>query len=182
MTVDAQTVGGPGNNGTGTTTGTPVTTMLVSSGANSLVDSFLRPTEHATTANTLPQHSHFTLPNTFLGGYYGIETSVQETTGTPLCVTCPNFVTVLSIPASLLTNTPFSSANSFSFTVTLLPWHAPVGYIPTGLYHDGTLIPMCSASPLGPSTHICLNSFTPGPGNGIVATGVADQNGRIAFG
>jgi hypothetical protein len=70
----------------------------------------------------------------------------------------------------------------FSFTITLRPNQAPNGYNPTGLYHDGTKIPMCSAHPLGPSTHICLNSFTPGPGNGIVATGVADQNGRIAFG
>jgi hypothetical protein len=89
---------------------------------------------------------------------------------------------VLSIPASLLANSPFSSANSFAFTVTLLPAGEPKGYNPIGLYHDGVLVPMCSSSPLSATTHICLDSFQVSKKNGIVATGEADQNGRIGFG
>ncbi len=62
---------------------------------------FAKGKEALETAATLLQHSKFTMPNTLLGGFYGVETSVQETTGTPLCDKCPAFVTLLDIPASL---------------------------------------------------------------------------------
>jgi hypothetical protein len=182
VSVDAKSQGNPGNNGTGTTTGDPVTTALISSAGNSLVDTYLRGTENATTAATLPQHSQFVMPNSLLGGVYGVETSVQEKTATPLCTKCPAFETVLGIPASLLGNTPFSATNPFTFTVTLLPAGVPAHYYPTGLYHDGVLIPNCSTSPLSATTHICVTSFTGNKYSGFVATGKADQNGRIGFG
>ena len=99
LTVDAQTNGNPGNNGTQTATGTPVTTALVSSAGNSLVKTFAKGKEALATSATLPQHSQFTMPNTLLGGHYGVETSVQRRRPmTPLCDDCPAFVTVLDIP------------------------------------------------------------------------------------
>jgi hypothetical protein len=182
VTVDAKSQGNPGNNGNGTTTGAPVNTVLVSSAGNSLVDSFLRGTETAATAATLPQHSEFVMPGSLLGGVYGVETSVQETTGEPLCTKCPTLVTVLSIPASVHAGSPFSFANPFTFTVTLLPAGVPAHYYATGLYHDGVLIPMCSDSPLSATVHICLDSFSGNKWVGFVATGEADQNGRLGFG
>ena len=181
-TVDAKSQGNPGNNGTGTTTGNPVTTQLVSSAGGSLLDTYLRGTENAATAATLPQHSQFVMPNSLLAGNYGVATSVEEKTATPLCAKCPAFETVLGIPASLLGNTPFSATNPFTFTVTLLPAGVPAHYYPTGLYHDGVLIPNCSTSPLSATTHICVTSFTGNKYSGFVATGKADQNGRIGFG
>jgi hypothetical protein len=186
LTVDAQTNGNPGNNGTQTTTGTPITTALVSSAGNSRVKTFAKEKEALATSATLPQHSKFTMPIALLGGHYGVETSVQEeTTDTPLCEDCPPFVTVLDIPESLAANPPFSKDNPFTFTVTLLPEGVPKFYDPTGLYHDGVLVPLCSASPLSATTHICLDQFlitkTKGK-DGFVATGKADQNGRIGFG
>jgi hypothetical protein len=181
VTVDAQTQGGSGNNGTTTTTGASVTTALISSAANSLVKTFAKGKEAVATSAALPQHSQFTMPNALLGGYYGIETSVEETTATPLCAKCPPYATVLSIPASLLASSPFSSANSFAFTVTLLPAGEPKGYSPTGLSHDGVQVPMCTSSPLSATTHMCLTSFEVSKKNGIVATGEADRNGRLGF-
>jgi hypothetical protein len=182
LTVDAQTQGDPGNNGTQTVTGTAVTTALVSSAGNSLVKTFAKGKEALATSAALPQHSQFTMPNDLLGGHYGVETSVQETTGTPLCEDCPVYVTILDIPDSLVATSPFSATNPFTFTVTLLPAGEPKHYSPTGLYHDGMLVPMCAASDLSATTHICLTSFQVSKKNGIVAAGRADQNGRIGFG
>jgi hypothetical protein len=182
VTVDAKTQGNPGNNGTGATVGDPVTTALVSSAGNSLVDTYLRGTENASTAATLPQHSQFVMPSSLLGGVYGVETSVKEQTATPLCSKCPGLETALSIPASLLGGSPFSATNPFTFTVKLEPAGVPHYYPATGLYHDGALIPMCSSSPLSATTHICLTSFSGNKWIGFVATGQADQNGRLGFG
>jgi len=182
VTVDAKSQGNPGNNGTGTTTGDPVTTVLTDSLGGSLFDSYLRGTENAATAATLPQHSQFLMPNSLLGGLYGVETSVQETAGHKICTNCPAFETELGIPASLLVNSPFSPTNFFTFTVTLLPSGVPAHYYPTGLYHDGVLIPNCSTSDLSATTHICVTSFTGNKYAGFVATGRADQNGRLGFG
>jgi hypothetical protein len=182
LTVDAQTQGSSGNNGTQTVTGTSVTTALVSSAGNSLVKTFAKGKEALATSATLPQHSVFTMPNALLGGHYGVETSVQETTGTPLCQDCPGFVTILDIPDSLVASSPFSPMNPFTFTVTLLPSGEPKHYSPTGLYHGGVLVPMCATSPLSATTHMCLTSFQVSKKNGIVATGQADQNGRLGFG
>jgi hypothetical protein len=182
VSVDAQSQGGSGNNGTQTVTGASVTTALVSPAGNSRVKTYARGKEAVSTSTTLPQHSLFTMPTSLLGGYYGVEISVQETTGTPLCSKCPAYVTQLDIPASLVASSPFSPVNAFSFAVKLLPAAQPPGYNPTGLYHDGALVPRCATSPLGPTTHICLNSFEVSNKNGILAAGVADQNGRIGFG
>jgi hypothetical protein len=183
VTVDAKTQGNPGNNGTGATVGDPVTTALVDSAGNSLVDTYLRGTENAATATTLPQHSKFVMPGSLLGGLYGVETSVKEQPATPLCPwKCPALETVLSIPASLLGSSPFSATNPFTFTVTLLPAGVPAHYPAHGLYHDGTLIPMCGSSPLSATTHICLTSFSGNSWSGFIATGKADQNGRLGFG
>ena len=181
-TVDAKSQGNPGNNGTGTTTGDPVTTVLTSSLGGALFDSYLRGTENAATSATLPQHSQVVMPNSLLGGNYGVETSVQEQSAPPLCTKCPGFETVLGIPASLVANSPFSATNPFTFTVTLLPSGVPAHYYPTGLYHDGVLIPNCTASPLSATTHICVTSFSGNKWSGFVATGKADQNGRLGFG
>jgi len=41
---------------------------------------------------------------------------------------------------------------------------------------------MCATSDLSATTHICLTGFQVSNKNGIVATGKADQNGRIGFG
>jgi hypothetical protein len=170
--------------------GDPVKTTLISSAGGSLIDTYLVKSESASTADSLPQHSDFEMPDSLLGGHFGVATSVQETTGTPLCSKCPRYVTVLTIPASVQANSPFSPTNPFTFKVTLLPAGIPYGYKPTGLYHDGVKIPKCSYSPLNGTTHICLTSFEssrPAHGNehgsgAIVATGKADQNGRIGFG
>jgi hypothetical protein len=58
----------------------------------------------------------------------------------------------------------------------------PAHYYAKGLYHDGVKIPKCSWSPLGEDTHICLTSFSGDKYHGFVATGQADQNGRLGFG
>jgi hypothetical protein len=162
--------------------GQPVKTTLVSSAGGSLASSYLRATEEVGTAETLPQHSEFVMPETLLGGAFGVATSVQEQAATPLCTKCPALETVLDIPASLQPDSPFSSTNPFTFTVTLLPAGVPKYYKPTGLYHDGVKIPKCSYSPLSETTHICLTSFSGDKYNGFVATGQADQNGRLGFG
>lgn len=182
-TVDAKSQGNPGNNGTGTTTGDPVTTVLISSMGGTLFDSYLRGTENAATSATLPQHSQFVMPTSLLGGLYGVETSVQEdTVGLP-CAHCPAFSTVLGIPASLLgPSSPFSPSNFFTFTVRLEPSGVPAHYYSTGLYHDGMLIANCTTSPLSATTHICVTSFSGNKYIGFTATGKADQNGRIGFG
>jgi hypothetical protein len=186
VTVDAQTQGGSGNNGTTTTTGTPVTTALVSSAENSRVKTYARKTETLATGTTLLQHSKFTMPSSLVGDPYGVETSVQEkatdTIDPPVCDKCPLFVTLLDIPASLTSTSPFSISNPFTFTVTLLPDGWPSGYVPTGLYHDGVLVPMCDATPLSSITTMCLTSFKAKKQTGIVAEGKAYQNGRIGFG
>ncbi len=122
------------------------------------------------------------MPDTLLGGAFGVATSVQEQTATPLCENCPALETVLNIPSSLGEDSPFSPTNPFTFTVTLLPAGVPAHYWPKGLYHDGVKIPKCSWSPLGESTHICLTSFWGDKDHGFVATGQADQNGRLGFG
>ncbi|HEY7693114.1 MAG TPA: hypothetical protein VH816_12310 [Gaiellaceae bacterium] len=181
VTVDAKTQGSSGNNGTQTVTGASVTTALVSSAANALVKTFAKGKEAVATSSTLPQHSKFTMPDA-LGSLYGVDTSVEETTGTPLCDKCPKYVTILEIPDSLTASSPFSPTNPFSFTVTLLPAGEPKGYNPTGLYHDRGLVPMCADSPLSATVHICLDSFQVGKKTGIVAIGRAYQNGRLGFG
>jgi hypothetical protein len=179
LTVDAKTQGSPGNNGTQSVTGLPVTTTLVPSDGNKKVKTFARANEAIATGPTLPQHSKFTMPDT-LRGLYGVETSVEEqTTDTPLCEDCPKYVTELSIPDSL---DAFSPAHPFTFTVTLEKAGVPKHYSPIGLYHDTALIPMCATSPLSATTHICLTSFTGNKNSGFVATGQADQNGRLGFG
>jgi hypothetical protein len=162
--------------------GQPVKTTLVSSAGGSLASSYLRGSEEVGTAETLPQHSEFVMPETLLGGAFGVATSVQEQTATPLCTKCPALETVLDIPASLQPNSPFAPTNPFTFTVTLLPAGVPKYYKPTGLYHDGVKIPKCSYSPLSETTHICLTSFSGDKYHGFVATGQADQNGRLGFG
>jgi len=177
VTVDAQTRGQPGNNGTQTTTGAAVKTALVSSGGDSLIKTYAKGKETVATSGSLPQHSSFQMPDTLLGDPYGVELSVQETTGTPLCKKCPPFVTDLQIPSS----TVFSSTNAYSFAITLLPAGEPPGYQPSGLYHDGIVVPMCSSQPLGGNTHMCLTSFVADK-TGVVARGIADQNGKIGFG
>jgi hypothetical protein len=182
VSLDAQTVGGSGNNGTQTFTGAAVTTALVSSAVNSLVKTFAKGKETVSTSPSLPQHSSFSMPTSLLGGYYGVPMAVQETAATPLCDKCPGLVTDLEIPASLLANSPFSPSNPLSFTVTLQASAEPSGYKPTGLYHNGVLVGMCSATPLSATTHICLNSFQESKQNGVVAKGIADQNGKIGFG
>ena len=184
VTVDAQTQGGSGSNGTTTTTGAPVTTALVSSAENSLVKTFAKGKEGIATSILLLQHSEFTMPNSLLNNFFGVETSLQETTGEPLCDKCPPYVTQLDIPASLLatTESPFSIANPFSFTITLLPEGWPNGYNPTGLYHDGVLVPMCEDSPLSLTTTMCLTKFTAKKQDGIVAEGKGYKNGRNGFG
>jgi hypothetical protein len=162
--------------------GKAVKTVLVSSAGGSLLNSYLRGSENVATTDTLPQHSDFVMPTTLLGGAFGVATSVQERTAAPLCEKCPALETVLDIPASLQPDSPFSPTNPFTFTVTLLPAGVPAHYYAKGLYHDGVKIPKCSWSPLGPSTHICLDSFSGDKYNGFVATGQADQNGRLGFG
>jgi len=185
LTVDAKTQGSPGNNGTQTTEGTSVTTALVTSDGNRVVKTFARGKETIATAATLAQHSQFTMPNT-LGSVFGVDTSVEEQQITDplqlLCADCPAWVTILRIPASTASGSPFSKDNPFTFTVTLLPAGVPKKYTPTGLYHDNELVPMCSDSPLSATTHMCLTSFQVSKKNGIVATGQADQNGRLGFG
>ena len=186
VTVDAQTQGGSGNNGTQTTKGNDVTTALVSSADNSLVKTFARKTETLATAITLLQHSKFTMPSTLLGDPYGVETSVQEkktdTTDPRLCDKCPALVTLLDIPASQVSNSPFSPSNPFTFTITLLPDGWPSGYVPTGLYHDRVLVPMCDVAALSPTTTMCLTLYKAKKQNGIVAEGKAYKNGRVGFG
>jgi len=177
VSVDAQTRGRPGNNGTQTTTGAAVTTALVSSDGNSLIKTYAKGKETVATSDSLPQHSSFHMPDTLLGDPYGVELSVQETTGTPLCKKCPPFVTDLRIPSSAV----FSPTNAYSFVITLLPAGEPPGYQSSGLYHDGIVVPMCSSQPLGGSTHMCLTSFVADK-TGVVASGRADQNGKIGFG
>jgi hypothetical protein len=162
--------------------GKPVKTELVSSAGGSLASSYLRGSEDVGTAETLPQHSEFVMPGTLLGGAFGVATSVQERAATPLCTKCPALETVLDIPASLQPDSPFSATNPFTFTVTLLPAGVPAHYYAKGLYHDGVKIPKCSYSPLSETTHICLTSFSGDKYHGFVATGEADQNGRLGFG
>jgi hypothetical protein len=90
---------------------------------------------------------------------------------------------VLAIPASALgPSSPFSPSNFLTFTVKLEPSGVPAHYYPTGLYHDGVLIPSCTTSPLSATTHICVTSFSGNKYIGFTATGKADQNGRIGFG
>jgi hypothetical protein len=183
VTINAQTRGNPGNNGSGTSGGAPVTATLVGPAGGSLVKTFLAATESAATNLALTQHSAFTLPSALLGGTFGVALSVQETTQAAPCTHCPTAVTDLQIPASLGPGSPFSATNPFSFTVSLLPSGQPWGYVPTGLYHDGVLVPLCSLHPLGPTTHICLTSAPVLTlGSTFVATGIADQNGKIGFG
>jgi hypothetical protein len=186
LTVDAQTQGDPGNNGTQTTFGDPVTIALVTDAGNSVVKTFARGKESLTTGATLLQHSQFTMPNGLLNGLYGVDTSVQEIPGaSSLCADCPAFATQLDIPDSLLVSgSPFSAANFFTFTITLLPDGVPQKYSPVGLYHDGVLVPMCDTSPLSATTHVCLTSLQTKnyKQKGIVAVGKADKNGRFGFG
>jgi hypothetical protein len=166
----------------GLVVGKPVKTTLVSSAGGSQLNSYLRGSEDVATADTLPQHSQFVMPGTLLGGAFGVATSVHEQTATPLCDKCPALETVLDIPASLQEDSPFSPTNPFTFTVTLLPAGVPPHYYAKGLYHDGVKIPKCSWSPLSETTHICVTSFSGDKYNGFVATGQADQNGRLGFG
>jgi hypothetical protein len=187
LTTDAQTQGNSGNNGTQSFPGTTVPTTLIPSDGNKVVKTFARGKESLTTGATLSQHSQFTMPNGLLNNLYGVDSSVEETTGTPLCTDCPIFATDLSIPASLLgiSESPFSPTNFFTFTITLLPDGVPQKYTPTGLYHDGALVPMCSDSDLGVNgTHACLTSLQTKnyKQKGIVAVGKADKNGRFGFG
>jgi hypothetical protein len=162
--------------------GKAVKTTLVSSAGGSLLNSYLTAGESVGTSDTLSQHSDFVMPETLLGGAFGVATSVQERTATPLCTNCPALETVLDIPASLQEDSPFSAANPFTFTVTLLPAGVPHHYYAKGLFHDGVKIPNCNWSPLGEDTHICLTSFSGDKYHGFVATGQADQNGRLGFG
>lgn len=185
LTTDAQTQGSPGNSGTQTFNGNTVTTNLVSDAGNSLLRTFARGTEAIATGALLFQHSKFTMPNS-LNGLFGVDTSVFETTGTPLCDKCPAFVTQLDIPISLTNSSPFSPTNPFLFTITLLPDGWPSGYQPTGLYHDdGTgfvKVPMCADSDLSPTVVMCLTSFKAKKSTGIIAEGRAWKNGKNGFG
>jgi hypothetical protein len=187
LTVDAKTQGSPGNKGTQTTTGTSVTTSLESSQGNAVVKTFARGKETIATSATLLQHSQFTMPNT-LGSVFGVDTSVEEQAITDpnllLCADCPAWVTILQIPASTGSGSPFSVQNPFTFTITLLPDGVPRNYSPTGLYHADALVPMCSDSPLDVDTTMCLDSLQTKnyKQKGIVAVGRAYQNGRLGFG
>ncbi len=144
---------------------------------------FAKEKEAVATSAVLPQHSQFKMPNTLLGGHTASRRLCRRRPRAPLCNKCPVYVTILDIPASLVARTRRSRrTNPFTFTVTLLPSGEPNGYKPTGLYHDDDLVPMCATSDLGATTHICLTGFQVSNKNGIVATGRADQNGRIGFG
>ena len=97
--------GSPGNNGTQTTTGHAGDDRTCLSGWQ-LVGEDVREEQGSRSRlrPVLPQHSEFKMPNTLLGGLYGVETSVQETpTGTPApCATSARRTSpILDIPASL---------------------------------------------------------------------------------
>ena len=125
------------------------------------------------------------MPNSLLGGVYGVETSGSGKDQPRRCARnvrrsrqCWGSRHRCSGPSS-----PFSPSNFFTFTVKLEPSGVPAHYYPTGLYHEGVLIPdVQRPRPLSASTHICVTSFSGNKYIGFTATGKADQNGRIGFG
>ena len=183
-TVDAKSQGNPGNNGTGTTTGDPVTTVLISSDGGRLFDSYLRGTENAATAATLPQHSQFVMPTSLLGGLYGVETSVQEKTAHPAVHQVPG-------PRDGAGDPGFGARALLALlAVELLHVHGqaravrragpllPDGAVPRRHAHPDVQHLAARARPrTSASTSFSGNKYI-----GFTATGKADQNGRIGFG
>lgn len=195
VTVAAQSVGGPNNNGTTLAQSLPVLTNIVEN--TTKADTYLHVNENAGTgglSGSHPQNFSVMMPSSFFGNPFGLALSIHDGVGTPLCATCLT-TTSLDIPAAPFPATPgnpFSNGvdpnqpYSWSMTSTY-----PNGFQLTRLVHVddnnvATDVPSCASIGGAPTLAqpLCWNTLDQIKGNTklIIATGLGLENGQFGFG
>lgn len=197
VTVAAQTVGGPNNNGTTLAQSLPVLTNIVEN--NTKADTFLHVNENAGTGGLNgghPQNFTATMPSLFFGDPFGIALSIHDGVGTPLCPTCLTSFTSLDIPTAPFPATPgnpfYNGVNPnqpYSWTITA---KYPNGFQLTKLVHvdDNNVagdVPSCASIIGGAPTlgqPLCWDTLVQIKGNTkiVMATGRGLENGQFGFG
>jgi uncharacterized repeat protein (TIGR01451 family) len=196
VTIAAQTQGGKqnGNNGTTVTTGSPVTVDLNADGSTN--DTYLRHNENASAGG--PENFSTQLPDTLLGGPFGLELGIHNETGTPICPTCLPVDTSLTIPAASLVGNagnPFYDGTTFNPYGWTMNAAAPTSFKLTGVFHiddngigTNAPIPACAnLAGLGPTIAfpVCYDTLTSKNKAGVqtlTATGRGLENGKVGFG
>jgi uncharacterized repeat protein (TIGR01451 family) len=137
------------------------------------------------------QFSDLTMPAGFLNNHPFVGASLQNIGGpNSQCAACAPFQTVITITtaSSFSALGPFwdgTTAAPFAWSLTLPGSLVPKGFKLTGVYHDGTLLQMCSAtpSPLTFAPGICVATLNQARNTKtITATGLAVSNGTYQFG
>jgi uncharacterized repeat protein (TIGR01451 family) len=151
------------------------------------------------TAGGNGQTSDLTMPDSFVSSFslLYVKTAVQNVaTNTAPCVGCALFQTLITIPpaSTFVTNGPFwdgTNAKPFRWTLTLPGSLLPKGFKLHGVYHNGSLLPMCAfdasvppqALPSTVDPGICVATLVQTPNTKtITATGLALTNGSYGFG
>jgi uncharacterized repeat protein (TIGR01451 family) len=132
------------------------------------------------------QTSELAMPGgSFVNGFPYVGGSLQNGPAPALCLKCPAFATVITIPhaSSFTTSGPFydgTNQKPFTWILTLKP--VPNGYKYTGVYHNGTLILACDdpSAPLT-TTGLCVSNVAQTKQQ-IKVTGLAFTNGNYQFG
>jgi len=196
VSIAAQSVGGKqnGNNGTTVATGNTVVTNLVPGG--STTDTFLRNNENASANGA--QTFGVTIPGSLIGSPFGLALGIQnQLDQTPICASCLNKSTTLTIPAaSLVTKpgNPFYVNDSGSETFNPFGWSMTAtysgGFQLHGVWHiddsgNGEFIPSCASLGGAPTAAEPLCWLTLNQNNSkktLTATGLGLENGRGSFG
>ncbi len=134
---------------------------------------------------THPQHTEITLPS-HLATQFGTPVRLFESPSGP-CHACIQQTSNITIPDSepaANPRNPFTLMSPFTWAIELDGSLVPSGFAPTGVYHDGSLLPFCSTFPLAlPGTPICVDAIEQNAHTGtLTARGRGVTNGAYQFG
>lgn len=141
------------------------------------------------------QSSDLTMPAGFLNGIPFVGASLENSVDSAPCTGCAPFKTEITIPtaSSFSTSGPFLNAlltaAPFTWSLTLPGSLLPKGFKLHGVFHNGSLLPLCAVGtdgapqPLITAPGICVATLHQTPSTKtITATGLALTNGRYQFG
>jgi uncharacterized repeat protein (TIGR01451 family) len=140
------------------------------------------------------QTSELTMPGSFVNGIPYVGAQLLNAPDSSPCTGCAPFKTDITIPPASVFNTfgPFwngTDATPFNWKLTLPGSLLPKGFKLHGVFHDGTVLPLCALDsggnplPLTTAPGICVATLVQVPNTKtITATGLALTNGRYQFG